>query len=90
MSENHEDGKASPSLLDGLSGLLKVPEACQVLRLSHAKVYQLMDAGELAYARFGRSRRISRRALAEYVARCTVCVVGAVRECELPSHRLPR
>jgi excisionase family DNA binding protein len=82
MSENQENRKTSPlnplslSVPDSLGDLLKVPEACQLLRLSRAKVYQLMEAGELTYARFGRSRRIPRRALAEYVARCMVSVTG--------------
>jgi excisionase family DNA binding protein len=53
-------------------GFVTVPEAAQFLRLSRAKVYALMDAGDLAYAKFGRSRRIPRRTLEEYVTRCMV------------------
>jgi excisionase family DNA binding protein len=31
-----------------------------------------MDAGELAYAKFGKARRIPREALEEYVRQCMV------------------
>jgi excisionase family DNA binding protein len=44
-------------------GFLSVPEAAHFLHLSRAKVYQLMDAGQLQYARFGRARRVPKRAL---------------------------
>ncbi len=53
-------------------GLVTVPEAAQMLRLSRAKVYSLMDSGELGYAKFGRSRRIPREALETYVRECMV------------------
>ena len=53
-------------------GFVKVPEAARFLNLSRAKVYLLMDAGELAYAKFGRSRRIPRRALMQYASHCLV------------------
>jgi excisionase family DNA binding protein len=53
-------------------GFATVPEGAQLLRLSRAKLYQMMDAGELAYAKFGRSRRIPRRVLLDYAARCMV------------------
>jgi excisionase family DNA binding protein len=52
------------------SGFATVLEAAAFLRLSRAKIYQLMDAGDLHYAKFGKSRRIPRRALAEYAERC--------------------
>jgi excisionase family DNA binding protein len=57
-------------------GFMTVPEASQFLRLSRATVYLLMDSGELGYAKFGRSRRIARRALEEFVQRCTVGARG--------------
>jgi excisionase family DNA binding protein len=53
------------NLADG-SAFLTVREAATYLRLSVAKLYLLMDAGDLAYAKFDRSRRIPRTALAEY------------------------
>jgi excisionase family DNA binding protein len=63
----------STAMIEG--GFATVVEAAEFLRLSRAKVYQLMDQRELAYAKFGKSRRIPRRALNEYAERC---VVGAV------------
>jgi excisionase family DNA binding protein len=53
-------------------GFVTIPEAAQTLRLSRAKVYQMMDAGELAYAKFGKSRRIPRESLKELVRKCMV------------------
>ena len=53
-------------------GFVAVSEAGEFLGLSRAKMYQLMDAGELAFAKFGKSRRIPRRALVAYAERCMV------------------
>jgi excisionase family DNA binding protein len=50
-------------------GFVEVPEAATFLSLSRASIYKLMDSGSLAYAKFGRSRRIPRRALLEYAER---------------------
>ncbi len=49
-------------------GLLTVPEAITFLRLSRSMLYSLMDAGELAYIRIGRARRIPKRALVDLAA----------------------
>jgi len=49
-------------------GFCDVVEAKTFLGLGRTKVYQMMDAGELAYAHFGRARRIPRRALREMSA----------------------
>ncbi len=49
-------------------GLMTVREAAQFLRLSRSSVYALMDHGELAFVKLGRSRRIPRRALVELAA----------------------
>jgi excisionase family DNA binding protein len=49
-------------------GFAEVGEAQQYLRLSRATIYNLMESGALAYARFGRTRRIPWRALYEYAA----------------------
>jgi excisionase family DNA binding protein len=49
-------------------GFVEVPEAATFLSVSRATVYKLMDDGSLAYAKFGRSRRIPKRALLEYAA----------------------
>lgn len=53
---------------DGLTGegFAKIGEAAEFLGVSRAMVYALMERGELVYAKFGRSRRIPRRALVRY------------------------
>jgi excisionase family DNA binding protein len=53
-------------------GFATVPEAARFLGLSRAKVYQMMETRRLAYAKFGRSRRIPRRALHELARNCLV------------------
>ncbi len=50
-------------------GLVRVPEAARFLGISRSQVYNLMEAGHLAYSKIGRSRRIPRRALVELAAR---------------------
>jgi len=50
-------------LLD--DGLVTVRQAAQFLGLSIASIYSLMARGELIYAKFGKSRRIPKRALIE-------------------------
>jgi len=50
-------------------GLLTVRECAEFLHLSRSKIYELMDAGELCFAKLGRSRRIPRRAVIELAAR---------------------
>lgn len=49
-----------------------VNEAAAYLHVCRAAVYSRMDDGSLAYAKFGRSRRIRWSDLHEYVERCTV------------------
>ena len=49
-------------------GPMTVKEAAEFLRLSRSSVYVLMDHGELAFVKLGRSRRIPRRALVELAA----------------------
>ena len=58
----------SVSLAD--DGFVAVAEAAQFLGLSRAKVYQIMESGQLPFAKFGKSRRIPRRALLAYGERC--------------------
>ena len=69
MPKTHE--KEAPVSLSE-EGFIPVAEAARFLGLSRAKLYQMMDAQELSYAKFGRSRRIPRRALREYAERCLV------------------
>lgn len=49
-------------------GMLTVEKACEWLGLSRAKVYQLMERGQLPYVKIGRARRIPKRALIEFAA----------------------
>lgn len=44
-------------------GLATVAEACRFLSLGRSSVYQLMDAGRLAYCKIGKARRIPWRGL---------------------------
>jgi excisionase family DNA binding protein len=60
------DGRSEELVADGL---LTVRECAEFLHLSRSKVYELMDAGELCFAKLGRSRRIPRRAVIELAAR---------------------
>jgi excisionase family DNA binding protein len=63
-----QDDAADPRELVS-EGLLDVRDAATFLGLSVAKLYGLMESGELAYAKIGRSRRIPRKALIELAAR---------------------
>jgi excisionase family DNA binding protein len=60
-------------------GLVTVREAAQWLGLGRAKLYQMMERGELAYVKIGRARRIPRGALVD------VAVSGLVRRDEVAS-----
>ena len=50
-------------------GLLTVQQAATFLQISRSNLYALMERGELAFVKIGRSRRIPRRALVELAAR---------------------
>lgn len=49
-------------------GLMTLSEAIAFLRLSRSTLYALMDGGDLAYVRIGRTRRIPKRALVDLAA----------------------
>jgi excisionase family DNA binding protein len=53
-------------------GFLPVRDAARFLAISRAKLYQMMESGEVAYAKFGRSRRIPRHALTDLAKRSIV------------------
>jgi excisionase family DNA binding protein len=53
-------------------GFVTVIEAADFLKVSRAKVYAMMDGQELVYAKFGKSRRIPRRALLELAEKSMV------------------
>ena len=52
--------------------LLRVEEAARLLRIGRSKLYQLLARGELPVVRIGRSVRIPRRALEEWIAAHTM------------------
>ena len=47
---------------------MRIQEAAQFLGLSRASIYQLVDRGELSSVKFGRARRVPRRAVIELAA----------------------
>jgi len=49
--------------------LLRIPEVCEVLGLSRAAVYTLLQRGELRAVKIGTARRIPTSAIDEFVAR---------------------
>ena len=49
--------------------LLTVEESAQKARISRAKMFQLLKAGEIESVKIGRSRRIPSEALTAYVDR---------------------
>jgi excisionase family DNA binding protein len=53
-------------------GYATVPEVADFLGLSRGKIYSLMDAGEIVFAKFGTARRVPWRAVKEYAERCLV------------------
>jgi excisionase family DNA binding protein len=52
--------------------LLTVEESAKQTRMSRAKMFELLKAGEIRSVKIGRSRRIPVAALDEYVARLLV------------------
>ena len=55
---------------------VRVNDAARLLCISRSAVYALMAQGEIAYARFGRSRRVPKAALEEFQKRCLVGTIG--------------
>jgi excisionase family DNA binding protein len=49
-------------------GLMTVREAAEFLGLSRSTVYELMESGELSFAKIRKSRRIPRKAVTELAA----------------------
>lgn len=65
---------AEPHPLDG--GFKRIPEVARFLGVSRSKVYKLMDSGQIASVRFGKSRRIPQRALYAFAE---AALAGATR-----------
>ena len=53
---------------ESLSLLLTAEEAAEALRIARSRVFDLMAGGQLPSVKIGRSRRITRQALEDYVA----------------------
>jgi excisionase family DNA binding protein len=64
-----------PLLQVAAQGYARLPEAGAFLGLSRQRLYDLMNANELAYAIFGSARRIPWASLHAYAARHTVPAV---------------
>ena len=67
---NHNDNSANYSAItnfDNLALALTVLEAGQVLRVGRSVTYELVRSGQLRSVRIGRSIRIPRDALVEYL-----------------------
>lgn len=67
---NHNDNSANYSAItnfDNLPLALTVREAGQVLRVGRSVTYELVRSGQLRSVRIGRSIRIPRDALVEYL-----------------------
>jgi len=60
----------APGITD--DGFVNVREAAAFLAISRAKLYQLLDAGDIRFAKIGRARRIPRKELRAYAERCIV------------------
>jgi excisionase family DNA binding protein len=54
------------------AGLARVAEAAEFLNISRSKLYQMMEAKELAYVKLGKSRRIRWSELLKLVEQHTV------------------
>ena len=50
---------------------LKVMKVAELLGISRAQVYKLMEAGELSYVKIGKSRRVRLDAVRDLIARNT-------------------
>jgi excisionase family DNA binding protein len=57
-------------------GLVTVGEAARFLGIGRSKLYSLMDAGELAFVKLGRARRVPRAALVK-LAEANLVAVGS-------------
>jgi excisionase family DNA binding protein len=65
--------------------LISAGEAARLLGLPEERVYALARAGLLPSVRFGRSRRFSRHALAQFVESGGQCWAGGWRKAAKPT-----
>ena len=68
MKATVETGQGGQVSLEQLveAGLDRIREAANFLGISISQAYALMASGDLPYVKFGKSRRIPRRALVEF------------------------
>jgi excisionase family DNA binding protein len=72
MSKQLQTLAISPEFRTVEQGFASLTEAGRFLTLSRSSLYKLMDGGQLAYALFGRSRRVPWAALKEYASKSMV------------------
>jgi excisionase family DNA binding protein len=60
--------------LDPDQEYFKVTEVCGLLRVSKMSVYRLVESGDLDAIRIGRTYRVSRQAVENYLAQASVTV----------------
>lgn len=68
MQLNHSQNNDAWKLSIVSEGMMSVDEAMEFLSISRSHLYQLMEDGEIPYAKIGRSRRIPKAALISYLA----------------------
>ncbi len=54
-------------MLEGYDDLLTVEELCEILKMGHNTVYSLLNRGIIKAFRNGRTWRISKKAVIEYI-----------------------
>ncbi|MDA1054802.1 MAG: helix-turn-helix domain-containing protein [Planctomycetota bacterium] len=75
LEDNLDVGHSPEDRVD----LIRVTEAARELSASRSLVYSLMDRGELAYVKLGKSRRIPRQALRDLVVANLVGTMSGVQ-----------
>ena len=68
--DNKDTKSDYKKLLRGYPNILTVPEVAEILSCSTKTIYRQIKRNELETFRFGRSLRISKTALSEYLERC--------------------
>jgi len=51
-------------------GLMTLKQAAEFLSIGRTTLYVLMDSGKLPYVKIGKGRRVGKRALVEFAAKC--------------------
>ena len=72
MGIKHRVADPAEKAITPRAGFTTVREAAGFLHVSRAKLYSMMEAQELAYAKFGSCRRISWDELLAFAERSTI------------------